>query len=60
MFYLGGSYSLRKLCYFQKGFKVDNKFKFVSRDNFAKESMAWASVCNNGNCGFSIRVYTDC
>ena len=62
MFYLGGSYSHRKVFFIQKlkGFDVDNKFKIVNRDNFATGFMAWAGVFINDKCNFYIRVSTVC
>ena len=47
MFYLGGSYGRRKVCYVRKGYDDRHKLKFVKRDAFAAGFMAWAGVCYN-------------
>ncbi|KAH3874903.1 hypothetical protein DPMN_038160 [Dreissena polymorpha] len=48
MFYLGGSYGRRKVCYMRKGETVSDKLKFVKLDSFAKGFMAWAGVFYRG------------
>ena len=48
MFYLGGSYSRRRVCYNRKGHNDPSKLKFVKRDSFAPAFMAWAGVNFHG------------
>ena len=48
MFYLGGSYGRRKVCYIRKGEEVGDKLKFVKRDSFARWFMAQAGVSSRG------------
>jgi hypothetical protein len=48
MFYLGGSYGRRKVCYIRKGDNLGEKLKFVKRDAFASGFMAWAGVSSRG------------
>jgi hypothetical protein len=48
MFYLGGSYGRRKVCYIRKGDNLGEKLKFVKRNAFASGFMAWAGVPSRG------------
>lgn len=48
MFYLGGSYGQRRVCYVRHGENADDKLKFVKRDDFAPGFMVWAGVCSRG------------
>lgn len=54
MFYLGGSYGRRKVCYVRKGAVAGDNLKFVKRDAFAAGFMAWAAVCFNGKTAIRI------
>ena len=44
MFYLGGSYGRRRVCYMRLGHNDPLKLKFVKHDSFAPGFMAWAGV----------------
>lgn len=44
MFYLGGSYGRRKVCYIRQGENLGDNLKFVQCDAFASSFMAWAGV----------------
>jgi hypothetical protein len=48
MFYLGGSYGRRKVCYIRDGDNFGEKLKFVKRDAFANGFMAWTGVSPRG------------
>jgi hypothetical protein len=48
MFYLGGSYGKRRVCYVRKGQIDMDKLKFVKRDSFAPGFMVWAGVSYYG------------
>lgn len=48
MFYLGGSYGQRRVCYVRNGEKASDKLKFMKRDDFAPGFMVWAGVCSRG------------
>ena len=48
MFYLGGSYGRRRVCYIRKGHNDPSKLKFVKRDSFAPGFMAWGGVSFHG------------
>lgn len=48
MFYMGGSYGRRRVCYVRKGHDDPSKLKFVKRDAFAPGFMAWAGVSFHG------------
>ena len=57
MFYLGGSYGRRRVCYIRKGHNDPSKLKFVERDSFAPGFMAWAGVSFHGKTvGSSLKV----
>ena len=48
MFYLGGSYERRIVCYVRMGENVGDKLKFVKRDAFARGFMACAALSSRG------------
>ena len=48
MFYLGGSYGRRRVCYVRMGENVGDKLKFVKRDAFARCFMACAALPSRG------------
>ncbi|KAH3785862.1 hypothetical protein DPMN_163957 [Dreissena polymorpha] len=54
IFYLGGSYGRRKVCFMRKGETVSDKLKFVKRDSFAKGFMAWDGVSDSGKTGIRL------
>ena len=54
MFYLGGSYGRRRVCYYRKGVDDPSKLKFVKRDSFAPGFMAWAGVSFHGKTDIRI------
>ena len=44
MFYMGGSYGRRRVCYIRSNEMDMQKLKFVKRDSFAPGCMVWAGV----------------
>ena len=48
MFFLGGSYGRRRVCYARMGENVGDKLKFVKRDAFARGFMACAALSSRG------------
>ena len=54
MFYLGGSYGRRRVCYLRKGEKPSDKLKYVKRVAFASGFMAWAGVSFRGKTDIRI------
>ena len=48
MFYLGGCYGRRRVCYIRKWHNDPSKLKFVKRDSFAPGFMALTGVIFNG------------
>lgn len=54
MFYMGGSYGRRKVCYMREGETDHDKLKFVKRDSFAPGFMVWAGVSYYGKTSLRI------
>lgn len=54
MFYLGGSYGRRRVCYVRQPHFDWDKLKYVKRDSFAPGFMAWAGVCSRGKTKLKI------
>ena len=44
MFYMGGSYGRRRVCYIRSNETDMQKLKFVKPDSFAPGFMVWAGV----------------
>ncbi|KAH3843685.1 hypothetical protein DPMN_117212 [Dreissena polymorpha] len=55
MFYLGGNYGRRRVCYVRMGENVGDKLEFVKRDAFARGFMAWAAV--SSRCRSEIKEF---
>lgn len=48
MFYLGGRYGRRRVCYVRQSHVDWDELKYLKRDSFAPEFLAWAGVCSRG------------
>ena len=54
MFYMGGSYGRRRVCYIRSNETDMQKLKFVKRDSFAPGFMVWAGVSYYGKTSLRI------
>ena len=54
MFYMGGSYNRRRVCYIRSNETDMQKLKFVKRDSFAPGFMVWAGVSYYGKTSLRI------